>query len=670
MKHVHHWIRNQLPQFFLIGIIGIGVLFVLTTTVVLSGYVENPPALPGWTHAPLFSHDDTGHGIKLSGGDILRSSAVIAEIDGNTSNGKEVAIGGNDGMLYVYGSEGGLRWSVQTYPTECAPTGQGRLASGPAVGEVFGNGVPYVVVGYGEMDTCDGGVALYDGRNGTLIWRFSLKAWVDSEGLPPENLYGVVSTPALADTDGDGIMEIGFGGWDRHIYLLNGNDGTVRWYYRAYDTTWSSPAFVNIDSDPQLEMVIGTDITANPVFEPPTYNGGYVLAFDTQARNPKQIGFREGYIWMQFFDQVIYSSPVIADVLPSNPGSEIIIGSGCYWPDNSSPKRGNWLKILRMSDGATLQTLNADVCVASSAAVGDIDDDGELEIVATVNGATEFGGNGYSHIVAWDPTTPTPKWTIAPTDPNTVSGDPYGGDLQSPVIADVDGNGSLEVLAAMGWAVVVVEGKTGTPLTCQNAQTCGNQTTLFTWDTMKATPAVGDINNDGVLEVVMGGGNFYNNGYGMLYAWTSLAGHIQSTPGSQPAYSAPWPMFRGNANRTGVHTTPRILASSEQLRSLVSPERSRTHTLTFANGDGTSLDWSIVEDDPHNLLTPSRTSGTSSDPLAVTVSVPADGLVGPGTYQAILTVSAGDLTPVDVVFSVQVVEKIETLYLPLVKRGG
>jgi hypothetical protein len=372
-------------------LLSIAMLLMLTVSVAQAGSRDQPPPLSGWTHSPKFP-DDTRqqHGVVLQGKDIVRSSPVIADIDGNSTNGKEVAVGGVDGILYVYKSNGQLLWSKNVLPQSCTARGD-KINSGPAVGRIYGDGIPYIVVSYGPVGSgdCDGGIATYDGRNGTLKWRFSLREWARKQGYT-EGVYGMISSPALADTDGDGRMEIGFGGLDRNVYLLNA-DGTVRWYYHAADTVWSSPAFVNIDSDPELELVIGTDIMGNPNLNPRTYDGGYVYAFDTQPRTPSRIEFQTGYKWRTHFNQVIYSSPVIGDVLPNNSGPEIVIGSGCYYPRNVSQlgdKYGKWIKILRLSDGAVLQTLNANACIQSSAALGDLDDDGVLEIVATVNSPT------------------------------------------------------------------------------------------------------------------------------------------------------------------------------------------------------------------------------------------------------------------------------------------
>lgn len=509
-----------------------------------------PPALTGWTHLQLsgFLQD----GILLRGTAPTYSSPVIAEIDGDPSNGKEVAVGGEDGRLHVYRSSGQELWSAALPSVGCALHGIGnRLFSSPAVGAIYGDGVPYVVIGYGGFarHTCDGGAAAYRGSDGRLSWKFSTKRFAHKEHFW-SFMYGVFSSPALADVDGDGKMEIGFGSFDRNVYLLNAN-GSVRWYYMAADTVWSSPAFADVDGDSSLELLIGTDISKNSRLRPPTPNGGYVYALKTKPRQTKRIGFRQAdaIVWMTTFDQVIDSSPVVADVLPDNPGPEVLIGSGCYFPENGVPKRGQWVKILRLEDGKVLQTLPTQACQPSSPAVGDLDDDGVLEVVVTTNGATRYGGDGHSRVMAWKADKATLLWSVVPHGYG--HHDPFGGDYLSPVIGDLDGNGSLEVVAANADTVNIFNGKDGTPLTCQN-HACDDALLLYTQRSLKATPALGDLDDDGQLEVVIGGAST-SRGKGALYAWTGFAGLLSSPPGLQPAFSAPWPMTRGNPAHTGVY---------------------------------------------------------------------------------------------------------------------
>lgn len=648
------------------------------THAVTDGYKDQPPPLPGWTHSQSFP-DDTAqkHGIVLSGGDIVRSSPTIAEADGDASNGKEVAVAGSDGVLYVYRASGSLAWSTQVTAACPLVAGDGVINSSPAVAALLGDGTPYVLVTYGTIQpsTCDGGLAVFRGSDGQLLWRFSLRAWASSQGYS-EGLYGAVSSPSVADTDGDGQMEIGFGGLDRNLYLMNAG-GSVRWYAHMADTIWSTPAFYDVNGDRRLEMIVGTDISANGAIGTP--DGGYIYAMNTQPRAVKRIEFcapsfpntcdKNYILWRAGFDQAIYSSPVIADVLPGNAGAEVIIGASCYFPAPGSPKRGQWMKILRLGDGAVMQTLNAPGCIQSSAAVGDLDGDGQLEIAATVSGAKEYGGDGLGRVVMWKPANPNPAWVVVPYNPEPSGGglynDPYGSDLQSPVIADLDGNGSLEVIASNWWSVHVFNGTNGSPLTCQGP--CGSQPSMRTWKTVKSTPAVGDINNDGKLDVVIGSGNVFNNGRGQLYAWTDFAGRLNSPGGNQPAYNAPWPMFGGNARHTGVASggSGQLVVSPDSLSALLQVQSSVDYTILISNDAGGEGKWTLsISSDQDDIVSLPTTSGALGDTVIVRLKAPAT----PGAYVASIKVDSQGLSSQSITINVTSVRKVYNVRAPITLR--
>ena len=541
----------------LITIVCVSVLISwLSPGLVYAGPDDNPPPLPGWTHLESPEASAEAHGVVLPGASLSNNSAVIAEIDGDPFDGREAAIGGRDGLLYAFRADGSLLWLAEL-PVYSCPVSKitNKLFSTPAVGALFGDGVPYVVVGYGGFfesgEACGGGVAAVRGTDGQILWNFDLKGF-DLRKKIFRRSHTVFSSPALADVDGDGRLEVGFGSFNQHIFMLEAT-GKVRWYYDNADSTWSSPGFADADGDGMLEMIMGSDITGSKVFNPPTEDGGYVTAFRTARRTTKRILFRDptAILWQTHLDQVVMSSPVIADVLPESPGLEVVIGNGCFFPERTTDKRGKWVKVLRLSDGAELRTLPMQACASSSSAVGDLDDDGVLEIVSLVNGNRRVGGPGTSRMIAWKASGPTVMWEVVPRTIGQT--DSFLGEMQSPVIADLDGNGSLEVMVANTAGVGIFNGRDGRALTCQLRE-CDPEAPymLFTYKTAKSTPAVGDLNLDGRLDLLIGAGHPAFPGRGVMYAWTQF-GLLASSPGAQPPYAAPWPMSRGNARHTGVY---------------------------------------------------------------------------------------------------------------------
>lgn len=512
--------------------------------------------LSGWTHPePLSNDSPQQHGVILNYNQIRLSSPVIADLDGDLSNGREVVVASSEGVITALSSSGAVLWETTTPNYSCALTSKSnKIYSSPAVGELYGDGVPYVVVGYGGIidKRCSGGVVALRGTDGAQSWVFDLKAFSRKKKLN-ERFSTVFSTPALADTDGDGKMEIGFGSYDRHVYLLNSN-GKPRWFYQAADTVWSSPSFVNLDNTPQLEMVIGTDISANKRIKPPTSNGGFLYAFKTTGRRGKKILFRDpsAFLWKTYFNQVLYASPVTGDLIPSSAGSEIAIGSGCFFPQGKLPKNGAWFKVVSGSTGAVLATLEVDTCSSSSPAVADLNADGLPELVVHVNGSPSIGGSGHSRLIAWTPSTNQVLWEITPT--------PFGANvspglfIQSPTVADLDGNGSLEVILPSGRGIGVYNGIDGSPLSAQVNDGSDELPVLRVWGELQNSVAIGDLKGDGKLALIAAGLHSAAKGRGVVYGWGDFAEQLNSLPAqtiNQPPYATPWPMWRGSEGRSG-----------------------------------------------------------------------------------------------------------------------
>ena len=477
------------------------------------------------------------------------SSPVIAEVDGDTTDGKEIVVAGADAVLYVLKATGELLWSQPLPNHDCASKDpSNRLYSSPAVGALLGNGVPYVVVGYGGIGSgvCGGGVVAFKGSTGERFWHFDFKAFARKQRFFAVN-HSAFSTPALYDLDGDGKLSVGIGSLDRYVYLITPT-GKLRWYYAAADTVFSSPAFADADGDGKPEMIIGTDISQNNLINPPTPNGGYLYALKTRKVSGGKIGFREdgSAVWRTQFNQVIQSSPVIAELMPNNPGKEIVIASGCFFPQNSVNKRGAWVKVLSLKTGKVLRTLNLPTCTNSEPAVSDVNGDGIPDVVIPVNGLTQFGGDGIGRVIAWTPSTNTVLWTAIPKTDG--SKDESMGYFRGLALADLDGNGSTEVIVTNGHGLSILSGTDGSSLSCESSS-CSDKPQFVGFSSIKNLVAIGDLNHDGIPEIVAAGTG--KNNAGFVRIWSNLAGILGSSPGNKTPYTLSWPMFRGDAFRNG-----------------------------------------------------------------------------------------------------------------------
>jgi len=306
------------------------------------------------------------------------------------------------------------------------------------------------------------------------------------------------SSAVAADFDGDGDKEIVIGGRDGKLYVLAyQNDAwSVVWTHQTADDLntagaptkncdnsksdiRSAPAIGDLDNDGHLEIIVTTGGDPGRTGTSELHRNGGVLVY------------RYDYAWS--FDLVSGWPQPKLDVVGAN--------SGATDPD------GCW-------DG-----------IWSSPTLGDLDGDGDLEVVVE-------GFDRRLHVWHHDGTYMN-GWPIGP-------GQIYRGGWATPSVADLDKDGSLEVVFATDnnpgdappYYLYVFEGngsvRDGFPV--EAAQN------------MQSSPAIGDIDGDGWLDIVVGTGGYEPSGGNKVYAWdrdgNSLSGWPKTTGGDMPASPA------------------------------------------------------------------------------------------------------------------------------------
>ena len=245
------------------------------------------------------------------------------------------------------------------------------------------------------------------------------------------------------DIDGDGRKEVIFGSAQDHVYALNGEDGSVLWKLKIDVRRWL--AMGDLDCDGKLEVVV------------PTLQGVYALNGE------------DGSILWRFPTWHGAFSPSLGD-LDNDGRLEVIFGG-----------LDGYVFALNGEDGSLLWKRFFDTWVGGSIALGDIDGDGRLEAI--------FGAfNGY--VYAFNGEDGSPLWSFNTTKRWV------GGSVS---IGDVDCDSELEVVIATfgeygNSSIFALNGVEGSPL--------WNFSFLFGADF--SIPAIGDLNGDGVAEVVFG----------------------------------------------------------------------------------------------------------------------------------------------------------------------
>ena len=382
-------------------------------------------AVDGATGTPLagwpIALPDVPSGDTLRGGPTRPGSAiqrgviaapVLADLD---DDGKlEVIVAALDGRVYVLRRDGGMQPgfpvtisapSLYTDPTEALPA---RIVTAPAVGDADGDGQLDIAVGSNQTgDMRMLGAAHVIHGDGTLheggAWLAGWPVTMFSIDVLPFVGEGIVSSPAMADLDGDGVAEVAFAGTGGAPALLAG----------GVPAAGEHPApLVGLQTGaegPGAMLPFGINLPLLNVFVSGTFtdlDGDGVVDYVTGGAGPSLIASQDGYqnvphahsfgAWrtsdgaplygfpQRIEDYQFFTEPTSADI-DDDGYPEVLEGSGGYylhaWNACGVEPKG-WPKF---TDG----------WIASSPAVGDLDGDGEVEVVV----ATRDG-----YLFAWHTT--------------------------------------------------------------------------------------------------------------------------------------------------------------------------------------------------------------------------------------------------------------------------
>ncbi|KON30918.1 hypothetical protein AC480_00090 [miscellaneous Crenarchaeota group archaeon SMTZ1-55] len=388
------------------------------------------------------------------------------------------------------------------------------IVGGVAVGDIDGDGAPEVVAA-----DLEGNVYVWD-TYGELLPGFPV--FTNPEFSKPEDRNennvldrGIFAAPALGDLDGDGVLEIIVGATDQHVYAWKG-DGTPvpGWPVLARDLGQpapkgarivSSPALGDLDRDGLLEVVVGTNEIYGQSGRVYAFTSNGTILHGWPVRVPSLIP--GGPAVLPLVGQGVPSTPALADVDGDGTlevGIAAVGGQGFLFKAN-----GHQFGRLKMrahdfgpgseaKDGPTLFSM-------TSGSFGDIDGDGGLEFAAGTAGARaalDIAVPGLKlpfehHLSAWDART----GEYLPFFPRVVEDFQF---FVIPAIADLDGDELPEIIAGSGGYLLHAFNHLGRE---------PRGWPKFTGHWLTASAAVGDIDGDDLLEVVI------STREGQLFVW-------------------------------------------------------------------------------------------------------------------------------------------------------
>jgi len=380
-------------------------------------------------------HDGNGDGIAderwyFRADGAIKSSPVAVDLNDDAEDGMEVLFGSEDDNFYCLDSNGVELWRIIT--------GDDITWSSSAIADVDGDGKLEIIFGSKDKhlycvksDGSFDNIADVQGEDCTDGWKYNVDKWV-------------VTPPVIADLDGDGILEILFMG-DKYLYCINNEHGATgsgyKWRYEcSYAAEWP-PAVADLNGDGFCEILINywkydTSITKYK-------QGLFCLGHDgnerwhcpTEASNYNPIHSM--------------SSPAVADLDNDGILEILFLSHGSFLGGLGGYDA--YLYCLNVNDagddysykwGESKPVNTSDRSMDSSPVVGDLDDDGNLEVVFYVCGNRELfcvdkDGKEFVYSASKTQTTPNPMpWPMFGQNLRHTSCYPYFDIAITPLITD------------------------------------------------------------------------------------------------------------------------------------------------------------------------------------------------------------------------------------------
>jgi len=374
-----------------------------------------------------------------------------------------------------------IEWQWTSNPVH---PGYHQVMSAPALGNldddnldgiIDARDIPDIVFSSfsGGAYSSPGTITAIRGDDGTTLWSVS-----SADGHQLYSSSGI----AIGDLEGDGQVEVCVSGVSSSVVCLNGSDGSLKWAAGTETATYGCPSIADLDGDGSAEVIHGrTIINADGTVRATGTGGtggGHKMSFAVDWDGDGQLEVVAGNTiyrhdgTIAWSDELVDAAPAVGDFDLDGLPDLVRAGSGQI--------------LVTLNDGTLLWALpTAGGGSAGPPTVADFDGDGLPEVgVADLSLYTVYDTDGS---ILWS---------------NTVSD--YSSSQTGSSVFDFEGDGAAEVVYADEHTLWIFDGATGAVKMQQDGHASG---------TLMEYPLIADVDNDGSTEIIVASNNYTFTGW-------------------------------------------------------------------------------------------------------------------------------------------------------------